>query len=147
MASFLPSPPPGSFAGGGSLESERGFGPVQHQIAVEEFEHGLFLRDRLIAGDDSGDDHIATVVEGERQHRFRRWGADPIAAAAAFHPVHCNGPAGAECRSFAADKAAVADAIEFPAAGHSGLTIAEADFRPQIEIDVNPAIDRLALKS
>jgi hypothetical protein len=27
------------------------------------------------------------------------------------------------------------------------LTIAEADFRPQIEIDVNPAIRRLALKS
>ena len=47
----------------------------------------LFLRDRLIAGDDSGDDHIATVVEGERQHRFRRWGGDRIAAAAAFHPV------------------------------------------------------------
>ena len=38
------------------------------QIAVDEFEHGLFLRDRLIAGDGSGDDHIATIVEGE-QHR------------------------------------------------------------------------------
>jgi len=27
-----------------------------NQIAVEEFEHGLFLRDRLITGDGSGDD-------------------------------------------------------------------------------------------
>ncbi len=41
----------------------------------------------------------------------------------------------------------VADAIEFLVVGHSGLTIAEADFRPQIEIDVNAAIGRLALKS
>jgi len=38
-----------------------------NQIAVEEFEHGLFLRDRLITGDGSGDDHIATIVEGEQQ--------------------------------------------------------------------------------
>ena len=37
------------------------------QIAVDEFEHGLFLRDRLITGDGSGDDHIATIVEGEQQ--------------------------------------------------------------------------------
>jgi hypothetical protein len=43
---------------------------VPHQSAVEEFEHGLFLRDRLIPGDNSGDDEIAGVVErveGERQ--------------------------------------------------------------------------------
>jgi hypothetical protein len=65
---------------------------VPHQIAVEEFEHGLFLRDRLIAGNDSGDDEIAGVVkgvEGERQQRFCRTvgapgGGDLIAAAAAF---------------------------------------------------------------
>src|SRR5438034_1422806 len=112
---------------GAGLKSEHRFSPAPHQIAVEEFEHGLFLRDRLIAGDDSGDDHIATVVEGERQHRFRRWSADRIAAAAAFHPMHRDGPAGAECRTFAADEIDVADAIEFLVVGHSGLTIAEAD--------------------
>src|SRR5215510_61373 len=90
---------------------EHHFGPVQHQIAVEEFEHGLLLRDRIIAGDDGGDDHVATVVEGERQHRFRRWRANPIAATAAFHPVHRNRPAGPECRSSVADEVDVADAI------------------------------------
>src|SRR5215471_12924371 len=58
------------------LAPEYRFSPAQYQIAIEEFEHGLFLRDRLIAGDDGGDDHIATVIEGERQHRFRRWDAD-----------------------------------------------------------------------
>jgi hypothetical protein len=26
--------------------------PREHQIAIEEFEHGLFFRDRLIAGDE-----------------------------------------------------------------------------------------------
>src|SRR6266849_2649011 len=132
---------------GAGLKPEYHFSPAPHQVAVEEFEHGLFLCDWLIAGDDSGDDHIATVVEGERQHRFRRWGADRIAAAAAFHPVHRNGPAGAEWRAFAAEKFDVADAIELLVVGHSGLTIAEADFRPQIESDVNPAIGRLALIS
>src|SRR5439155_16779129 len=54
--------------------------------------------------------------------------------------------AGAKGRAFAADKLDVADAIEFLVVGHSGLTIAEADFRPQIEIDLNSAIGRLALK-
>src|SRR5882757_11228852 len=61
--------------------------------------------------------------------------------------MHRNGPAGAECGSFVADEVDVADAIELLVVGHSGLTIAEADFRPQIEIDVNPAIGRLALIS
>src|SRR5262245_7906719 len=46
------------------LNPEHHFRPVPHQIAVEEFEHGLLLRERRIAGDSSGDDHIATVVEG-----------------------------------------------------------------------------------
>src|SRR5262245_52141607 len=68
-----------------------------------------------------------------------------ISAAAAFHPVHCNGSAGPECRSFVANEVDVADAIELLVVGHAGLTIAEADFRPQIEIDLNPAIGRLAL--
>src|SRR5215472_3451728 len=61
--------------------------------------------------------------------------------------MHRNGPAGAERRSFAADEVDVADAFEFLVVGHSGLTIAEADFRPHIEIELNPAIGRLALKS
>src|SRR5205085_5321997 len=104
-------------------------------------------RDRRFAGDDSGDDHIEPVIEGERQHWFCRGGAEFVAAAAALHPVYRNGPAGAEGRAFVADKLDVADAIEFLVVGHSGLTIAEADFRPQIEIDLNPAIGRLALKS
>jgi hypothetical protein len=96
---------------------------VQHQIAIEEFEHSLLLRDRITAGDDCRDGHIATAIEGEGQHRFRRWGADLIAAAAAFHRVHRNGPAGAERRSFAADKIEVADAIEFLVVRNSGLQL------------------------
>src|SRR5258708_16689184 len=130
-----------------ALKPEHHFSPVPYQVAVAEFEHGRFLRYRLTAGDHGGDDHIAAAVEGERQHRFRRWGADRIAAAAAFHPVHRNGPAGAECRSFVADEVDVADAIEFLVVGHPRLTIAKADLRPQVEIDVNPAIRRLALNS
>src|SRR5882724_9200405 len=59
--------------------------------------------------------------------------------------MHRNGPAGAECGSFVADEVDVADAIELLVVGHSGLTIAEADFRAQIEVDLNPAIARLAL--
>src|SRR5690349_22943451 len=128
-----------------SLKPEHHFGPVQDHIAVEELEHRLLLRNRVMAGDDRGDDHIATLVEGERQHRFRQWRANRIAAAAALHPVHCNGPAGAECRTFTADEIDVADTIELLVVGHTGLTIAEADFRPQIEIDVNPASGRVAL--
>src|SRR6202030_2663048 len=54
---------------------------------------------------------------------------------------------GTECRSFGADEVDVADAIELLVVGHSGLTVAETDFRPQIEIDVNPAVGRLALIS
>src|SRR5262249_39877722 len=65
----------------------------------------------------------------------------------AFHPVHRDGPAGAERRCFTPDEVDVADAIELLVVGHAGLTIAEADFRPQKEIDVNPAIGRLALIS
>jgi hypothetical protein len=132
---------------GQKLQAEYRLNPLPHQIAVKEFEHGLFVRDRLVAGDDSGDDHIAAAVEGKRQHRFRRWGANLIAAAAAFHPVHRNGPAGSECRSFVTDEIEIADAVKFFIVSHSGLTIAETDFRPQIEIDRNPAIGRLALKS
>ena len=94
----LTASPRVNFAGEAGLKPEHRFDPFQHQIAVEEFEHGLFLRDRITAGDDGGDDHIATVVEGDRQHRFRRRGAHLIAAAAAVHPAHRNGPAGAECR-------------------------------------------------
>jgi hypothetical protein len=30
---------------------------LQHQFGVEEFEHGLFLHDRLSAGD-----HVATTI-------------------------------------------------------------------------------------
>ena len=42
--------------------------PVQDQIAVEEFERSRFLSGRLIAADgDGGDDHVATVVEGDRK--------------------------------------------------------------------------------
>ena len=52
---------------GAGLKPEYHFSPVPHHIAVEKFEHGLFLRDRLITGDGSGDDHIATIVEGEQQ--------------------------------------------------------------------------------
>jgi hypothetical protein len=47
---------------------------------------------------------------------------------------------------FAADKVQIADAIEFLVVGHSGLTIAEADFRSQTELDINPAIGCFALK-
>jgi hypothetical protein len=32
---------------------------VPHQITVEELEHGLFLSDRLVAGNDSSNDDIA----------------------------------------------------------------------------------------
>jgi hypothetical protein len=56
-------------------KAEHLFDPVQHQIAIEEFVHGLFLRDRITAGGDCSDGHIATAIEGERQHRFRRWDA------------------------------------------------------------------------
>src|SRR5262245_15726114 len=59
--------------------------------------------------------------------------------------MHRNRPAGAECRSVMADELDVADAIELLVVGHSGLTIAEADLWPQIEIDVNSAIGGLAL--
>ena len=34
------------------------------------------MRAWIIAGHDGGDDHVATVVEGEREHRFARSGAD-----------------------------------------------------------------------
>jgi hypothetical protein len=44
------------FACGGWLKPEHLFDPVQHQIAIEESEHGLFLRDRITAGDDCSDD-------------------------------------------------------------------------------------------
>jgi hypothetical protein len=47
------------------LQPEYRLGPLPHQIAVKKFEHGLFLREELIAGHHSGDDHIATAVEGE----------------------------------------------------------------------------------
>ena len=41
---------------------------MQDQIAVEEFERSRFLSGRLIAADgDGGDDHVATVVEGDRK--------------------------------------------------------------------------------
>ena len=50
---------------GAGLKPEYLFNPVPHQIAVEEFEHGLLLADRIAPGDDSGDDHIATAVVGE----------------------------------------------------------------------------------
>jgi hypothetical protein len=59
--------------------------------------------------------------------------------------VYRNGAAGAERRSVIADEVDIADAIELLVVGHSGLTIAEADLRPQIEIDLDPAIGRLAL--
>jgi hypothetical protein len=54
------------------LKPEYCFSPLSHHIAAEEFEHGLFSSDCLVVGEDSSDDHIATVVEGKRQHRFRR---------------------------------------------------------------------------
>ena len=42
--------------------------PVQDQIAVEEFERGRFMCGRLIVADGDGrDDHVATVVEGDRK--------------------------------------------------------------------------------
>jgi hypothetical protein len=68
------------------------------------------------------------------------------AAAAAFHRAHRNGSAGAECGSSAADEVDISDTIEFLVVGHPGLAIAEANFRPQIEIDVGPAVGRFALK-
>src|SRR6516164_9412763 len=70
--------------------------------------------------------------------------ADRVAAAAAFHPLHRDGRPGAERRSFAAEEVDVADAIELVVVGHSGLAIAEADLRPQIEVDLSAAIGRLA---
>ena len=51
-----------------NIKPEAGLSPVQHQIAVEEFERGRFLCVRLIVADcDGGDDHVATVVEGDRK--------------------------------------------------------------------------------
>ena len=50
---------------GARLKPEYLFDPVPDQIAVEEFEHGLLLCDRITTGDDSGDDHIATAVVSE----------------------------------------------------------------------------------
>jgi hypothetical protein len=119
---------------------------VRHQVAVKEFEHGLFLRDRITVGDNCSDSYIATAIEGDRQHRFRRWATDLVAAAAAFHRAHRYGSAGAECGSSAADEVDISDTIEFLVVGHPGLAIAEANFRPQIEIDVGPAVGRFALK-
>src|SRR3977135_3434190 len=125
-----------------SLTPEHHINPAQNQIAVEEIEPALFRRGRFAASDDRSDDDIATVVECKRHHRLRRWDADRIAAATAFHRVHLNGPAGTACRNFASYEVDIADAIEFLVVGHSGLTIAEADFRPQVDIDLNPAIGR-----
>jgi hypothetical protein len=61
---------------GDELKPKYRFGPAKHQFAVEKFEHGLLFRDRLVTGEDSGDDHVATVVESDRQHRFHRWSAN-----------------------------------------------------------------------
>jgi hypothetical protein len=49
-----------------ALKPEDPFGPLPHHVAVEEIEHGLLSRNRLIAGDDGGDDHVALVVESDR---------------------------------------------------------------------------------
>jgi hypothetical protein len=60
-----------------------------NQIAVEEFEHGLFLRDRLVTGDGSGDDHITTIVEGRAVGLETACGStvgNTLAVSAAFEP-------------------------------------------------------------
>src|ERR1700722_6760769 len=122
------------------------FDPVHHQIPVEEFEYGLFLDGGVTVGDYRGDGHVATAIEGYRQHGFRRWAAHCVGAAAAFHVTHGNLSAVAECRSSAADEFDISDTIKLLVIGYSGLAIAEADLRPQIEIDVGSAIDRFAMK-
>jgi hypothetical protein len=128
------------------LKPEHLFDPLHHQILVEEFEHGLFLGGWIAVSDDRSDGYIATAIEGDRQHRFRGWAADFVAAAAAFHVTHRNGPAGSESRSSAADEVDISDTIEFLVVGDASLAIAEADLRPQIEINAGSAINRLALK-
>ena len=39
--------PAGHSPAGAGLKPEHRFNPLQHQIAVQEFEHGLLLRDRI----------------------------------------------------------------------------------------------------
>ncbi len=46
------APPQGHSLVGAGLKPEHRFSPAQHQIGIAEFEHGPFLCDRLIAGDE-----------------------------------------------------------------------------------------------
>jgi len=100
------------------------------------------LRDRLIAAT-TWQRSLASAVEGEGQHDFAD-GRHRIAALR-LSSVHRNGPAGAACRSFTADRSTVADAIEFLIVA-TPFHNCRSDFRPQIEIDVNPQ-SPLALKA
>ena len=60
-----------SIPAGEHRQSERRLGPSDHSVAVQEFERdGFHLGRTIIAGNDRRNDHIASVVESNRERRI-----------------------------------------------------------------------------
>src|SRR5262249_35584190 len=122
---------------------------MQDATAIEKLhDTGLDRRRSIVWKYDGRDDHVAAVVEGDRQRGLARRiaGSECIGAATALHRADRDRAAGAERRRLAADKVEVAHAIEVSIFRNAGRAIAGAELGAQVELDLGAAIGGLAVK-
>jgi len=129
------------------LQAQRYFSPVHDNLAVEEVDDtGLDRLGVVVIDHGCCDDGVAAVIESKRQRRV--WRAiglgDRVSAAAALHPCDLDLAARPQHRGPVAHQVEVAEAIEFVVVGNAGLAVAKADLGANVEIDLDPAVGRLA---
>src|SRR5579883_2158194 len=130
------------------LQPQRLLRPVDHRVAVEEREHrGLDPRGRAVRDHGGRDDHVAMVVEGERERRARGAAGHVVGAAASLHPRDRDRVAVARCLELLADELHVADPLELLVVGDAGRAIAEADLGAHVNLDLRAADRRVAAES
>src|SRR5262249_12113076 len=107
---------------------------------------GLDGRGPIVRHHDRRNDHVATVVEGDRYRALCRPAAagEAVGTAAAFHPRDRDRPAGSERRSRAAEEIEIAHAIEVGVLRDAGRAIAGAELGAKIEAHLAPAVGRSA---
>src|SRR5690349_21496215 len=91
---------------------------------------------------DGRDHYIAVLVERHREDRPRLSvrNIDLINAAQPAHLPDLNVVAVSQADELRAVEFKIADAIKLGLVGDTGVAIAEADLRPQIETDLNAAV-------
>src|SRR3984893_13780788 len=128
------------------FEPELLLGPEHHGPAVEEGDdRGLDDGRIAVAERRERHHHIALIVECDGQHAlafvFVRC---PVGTAEPLHPADLDGAAGTERPEFPPHQSGIGDPLQLGIVGYAGGAVAEADLRPNIDVDLDAAIGRRA---